>query len=115
MLIAVYFMLTGNSTIVQTRLIGYSYVTQFFPAVIARLMQRSPATAAGAFCGILAGAIVTTVLTFTGTTIGTIAPSLPQAVKDLNVGIIALVANIAALVAVGAATRRSTAAAVGSA
>lgn len=106
MLIAVYFTLTGNSTIVAMLLIGYSYVTQLFPSVVASLMPRNPVTWAGSFAGILTGAVVTSILTFTHTTIGTLLPDLPQVIKDLNVGIIALVANIVVLVLVSAATRR---------
>jgi hypothetical protein len=51
MLVAVYFTLTGNATIVAMLLVGYSFVTQLFPAVIASLMPRNPATPAGAFAG----------------------------------------------------------------
>ena len=50
MLVAVYF--TGNATIVAMLLVGYSFVTQLFPAVIASRMPRNPATSAGAFAGI---------------------------------------------------------------
>jgi solute:Na+ symporter, SSS family len=105
MLVAVYFTLNGNSTIVAMLLLGYSYVTQLFPAVIASLMRRNRATAAGAFAGIVTGVAITTILTFTKTTVGTLFPDLPQAVRDLNVGIIALVANVVVMLVVSAATR----------
>ncbi len=105
MLVAVYFTLTGNATIVSMLLLGYSYVTQLLPAVIAGLMPRKPVTAAGAFAGILAGVVVTTVLTFTHTTMGSLFPGLPEAIRDLNVGIIALAANVVVMVAVSAVTR----------
>ncbi len=105
MLVAVYFTLTGNATIVSMLLLGYSYVTQLLPAVIAGLMARNPATAAGAFAGILAGVVVTTVLTFTHTTMGSLFPALPQAIRDLNVGIVALAANVVVMVAVSVVTR----------
>jgi hypothetical protein len=39
MLVAVYFALTGNATIVAMLLVSYSFVTQLFPAVIASLMR----------------------------------------------------------------------------
>ena len=68
-------------------------------------MPRNPATAAGAFAGILVGAAVAAVLTFTHATIGSLFPALPQAIRDLNVGIIALAANIVALVVVSAVSR----------
>jgi solute:Na+ symporter, SSS family len=108
MLVAVYFTLTGNTTIVTMLLVGYSFVTQLFPAVIVSLMPRNPATSAGAFAGILVGAVVAAVLSFTHVTIGSLFPALPQAIRDLNVGIIALAANIIALVAVSAVSRPRT-------
>jgi solute:Na+ symporter, SSS family len=103
--VAVYFTLTGNTTIVTMLLVGYSFVTQLFPAVIASLMPRNPMTPAGAFAGILVGAVVAAVLSFTHATIGSLFPALPQAIRDLNVGIIALVANLVAMVVVSSVTR----------
>jgi SSS family solute:Na+ symporter len=105
MLVAVYFTLTGNATIVAMLLLGYSYVTQLFPAVIASLMARRHATAAGACAGILTGVAITTILTFTKPTIGSSFPALPEAIRDLNVGIIALVANAVVMVLVSTATQ----------
>ncbi len=106
MLIAVYFTITGSSTIVTMLLVGYSFVTQLFPTVVASLMPRNPVTAAGAFAGILTGVVVATILTFTHATIGSLVPGLPETIRDLNVGIIALVANVVVLIAVSAVTRQ---------
>jgi SSS family solute:Na+ symporter len=105
MLIAVYFTLTGSATIVALLLLGYSYVTQLFPSVIASLMARNHATAAGAFAGILTGVVITTILTFTKTTIGSLFPALPEVIRDLNVGIIALIGNVVVMVVVSTLTR----------
>ncbi|HTC11028.1 MAG TPA: sodium:solute symporter family protein [Acetobacteraceae bacterium] len=105
MLVAVYFTLTGSATIVAMLLLGYSFVTQLFPAVIASLTPRNPATAVGVFAGILVGVAVTAILTFTKTTVGSLFPELPEVVRDLNVGIIALVANVVVMVGVSAVTR----------
>ena len=105
MLVAVYFTLNGSETIVALLLMGYSFVTQLFPAVIASLMRRNPTTAAGVFSGILVGVVVTAILTFTKTTVASLFPGLPEVVRDLNVGIIALVANVVVMVAVSAMTR----------
>ena len=105
MLVAVYFTLTGSATIVALLLLGYSYVTQLFPSVIASLMARNHATAAGVFAGILTGVVITTILTFTKTTMGSLFPGLPEVIRDLNVGIIALVANVVVMVVVSALTR----------
>ncbi len=68
-------------------------------------MPRNPVTTAYAFAGILVGALVAAVLTFTWATIGSLFPALPEAICDLNVGIIALAANVLALVVVSAVTR----------
>ena len=105
MLIAVYFTIRGNATIVTMLLVGYSFVTQLFPAAIASLMPRNRTTPAGAFAGILVGVVVAAILTFTHATIGSLFPGLPEEIRDLNVGIIALVANIVVLVVVSAASR----------
>ena len=105
MLVAVYFTLAGSSTIVTLLLVGYSFVTQLFPALIASLLPRRRATWEGAFAGILVGVAVAAWLTFSNASIGTLAPFLPQGVKDLNVGVVALVLNVVVLVLVSAATR----------
>ena len=106
MLVAVYFTLAGSSTIVTLLLVGYSFVTQMFPTLIASLFPQSRATKEGAFAGILVGVAVAAWLTFTHATLGTLLPFLPQWFKDLNVGIAALVLNVVVLVVVSAATRR---------
>jgi solute:Na+ symporter, SSS family len=105
MLVAVYFALTGNATIVAMLLVGYSFVTQLFPAAIASLMPRNPVTPAGAFAGILTGVVVAAILTFTHATVGSLIPALPGAIQDLNVGIIALAANIVAMTVVSAVSK----------
>ena len=105
MLIAVYFTINGSSTIVTLLLVGYSFVTQLFPTMVASLMKRNPVTAVGAMAGILTGVVVAAVLTFTHATVNSLIPGLPQAIQDLNVGIIALVANVAVLALVSALTQ----------
>jgi SSS family solute:Na+ symporter len=86
-------------------LVGYSFVTQLFPTLVCSLMKRNPVTAVGAMAGIFTGVVVAAVLTFTHATVGSLIPGLPQAIQDINVGIIALVANVVVLVVVSAATR----------
>jgi SSS family solute:Na+ symporter len=107
MLASVYFTITGSSTIVNLLLVGYAFVTQFFPTVIASLMKRNPVTSAGAHAGILAGAIVAAILSFTHATTGSLMPWLPQWLQDFNVGIIALIANVVVLAVVSALTQSS--------
>ncbi|WP_287800083.1 sodium:solute symporter [Acidiphilium sp.] len=105
MAVAVYFTLTGNSTIVTLLLVGYSFVTQMFPALIASLFPRSGVTRQGAMAGIVVGVAVAAWLTFSHASVGKLLPFLPGPLKDFNVGIIALIANIVVLFAVSAVTR----------
>jgi solute:Na+ symporter, SSS family len=51
------------------------------------------------------GAVVAAVFSFTHATIGSLFPALPEAIRDLNVGIIALAANIVAMVVVSAVSK----------
>ena len=104
-LVAVYFTLNGGNTIVTLLLMGYSFVTQLFPALIASLLPRNPVTAPGAAAGIIVGVATVVVLSWTNATIGSLFPFLPDVLKDLNVGIIALALNLVALAVVSAATR----------
>ena len=109
-LVAVYFTLNGGNTIVSLLLMGYSFVTQLLPSLLGSLMRRNPVTTAGAASGIIVGVAAVTVLTLTKATVGSLFPFLPDVLKDLNVGIVALVLNLIALTAVSALTRRSPAA-----
>nr|MBO2470271.1 hypothetical protein [Bacillota bacterium] len=63
-------------------------------------------TKQGAAAGIIAGVATVTLITMTNTTLDTLFPEFPQAVKDLNVGIVALVVNVAVMILVSLATRR---------
>jgi SSS family solute:Na+ symporter len=77
-------------------------------------MARNHVTAAGAFAGIVTGVAITTILTFTKTTIGSVFPGLPEVIRDLNVGIIALIGNVVVMLVVSAVTQsRVVAAAAG--
>ena len=106
-LLAVAFTLRGGSAIVLLLLLGYSFVTQLFPACIVSLGRRPWASPAGAFAGILAGELTVLYVTVSGATVAKLAPAAPQLVKDLNVGIVALAVNVVVLVAVTLATRRA--------
>ncbi len=104
-LVAVYFTLRGGNTIVALLLMGYSFVTQLFPALVASLMPRNPVTTPGAIAGIVVGVAAVAALSLSKATVGSLFPFLPDVLKDFNVGIIALVLNLAALAVVSAATR----------
>jgi solute:Na+ symporter, SSS family len=99
-LVAVYFTLQGGQTIVALLLMGYSFVTQLLPAVLLSLTSERWVTREGAAAGILAGVATVAVVGLTHATIGTMFPGAPAAIKELNVGIVALAVNIVVLVAV---------------
>jgi solute:Na+ symporter, SSS family len=103
--IAVYFTLRGGASIVALLLMGYSFVTQMFPALALSLIGSRWATREGASCGIVAGVATVTVISFTHASIATLFPSLPIGIKELNVGIIALAVNVLVLILVSAAAR----------
>jgi SSS family solute:Na+ symporter len=104
-LVAVAFTLHGGETIVALLLMGYSFVTQLFPAVICSLAPHNRATKQGAFCGILAGVAVVAITTLMHLSIGQMMPFLPDAMKDINIGFLALAVNVVVFVLVSAATQ----------
>jgi SSS family solute:Na+ symporter len=111
-LVSLYFTFEGGNAIVALLLMGYSLVTQLFPALFFSLWKRNFVTKQGAAVGILAGVATVAYITISNSTIGTLFPSLPQTVKDLNVGIVALIVNVVLMTVVSLVTGRG--AAVGS-
>ncbi|MCY8911878.1 sodium:solute symporter [Bacillus atrophaeus] len=112
-LISVYFTFKGGNTIVTLLLMGYSLVTQLFPALLFSLPKHRFVTKQGAFAGIITGVGAVAYITLTETTIGTLLPFLPQMMKDLNVGIIALLLNVTVMMAVSMWTRKTKAGSAG--
>jgi solute:Na+ symporter, SSS family len=106
--IAVYFTLSGGQTIVALLLMGYNFVTQMFPALVLSLARNRWATREGALCGILAGVATVAVTSLTHTSIAMLFPWLPVAVKELNVGVVALAVNFLVLMFVSGAARLVT-------
>lgn len=105
-LVALWFTLRGGATIVALLLMGYAFVTQLFPSLLMSLWAPGPrVSAAAAAAGIITGVGTVAALTLTGATVASLAPALPGAVQDLNVGVIALALNVAVMVAVEAAVR----------
>ena len=105
-LVAVIFTLRGGTTIVALLLMGYSFVTQLFPTLIASLLPHNPVTKEGALAGICVGVATVAITSLTHTSIATLFPALPETLRDLNIGIVALVLNLVALAVVSAVTRR---------
>ena len=106
-LAAVWFTLRGGATIVALLLMGYSFVTQLFPALVMSLRANNPLTTPGAMAGILVGIATVAAISISHATMGSLFPGLPEALRDLNIGIIALVLNIVTAAVVSALTRRA--------
>ena len=102
---AVGFTLHGGETIVALLLMGYSFVTQLFPAVICSLFPHNRATKQGAFCGIVAGVAVVTLTTTLHWSVAQLMPFLPDTLKDVNIGFLALAVNMVVFVVVSAVTQ----------
>ncbi len=105
-LAAVLITLRGGAGIVPLLLMGYSMVTQLFPALLLSLPETPWATTAGALAGIFTGEAVVLYLTFSGATLARLFPAWPGVITDLNVGIVALALNAVAVVTVSSMTRR---------
>jgi SSS family solute:Na+ symporter len=107
MLIAVYFTLGGSETIVSLLLMAYAFVTQLFPVLFASLLPNNQVTRIAAFASIVVGEAAVGWMSVTKSTITDLLPFLPAALKDLNVGIVALSLNVVTLVMVTLITRRT--------
>jgi SSS family solute:Na+ symporter len=70
------------------------------------LAKNNVVTKQGAAAGMIAGVITVAYITITNATIGTMMPALPQVLKDLNSGIIALGVNIIIMLIVSAFTKQ---------
>jgi solute:Na+ symporter, SSS family len=104
--VAVFFTLRGGQTIVALLLMGYSLVTQLFPALILSLARNNIATREGAVAGIIAGVATVAGISLSGANFHAL-PWLPPQVQDLNIGIVALAVNFVVLIVVSFATRHA--------
>ena len=98
--VALFFTFRGGSTLVTLLLMGYSMVTQLFPALLASMIPTARITAAGAMAGIVVGEAAVAVTTLGGVSMTTLFPGWPHGVTDINAGFLALVLNIVAMVLV---------------
>jgi SSS family solute:Na+ symporter len=96
-LAALFLTLHGGQAIVALLLMGYNVVTQLFPALLLSFGPRPRVSGAAALAGIVAGELTVAAITLSGTSLATLAPSLPQAAKDVNIGIVALAVNVVVL------------------
>lgn len=89
------FSIHSNAAIVALLLMGYNFVTQFFPSVFLCLWRRTWVTLPGVICGILVGVLFVAYFALTDHSI----------VAGLNSGFIALAVNFAVTLVVSALTR----------
>jgi SSS family solute:Na+ symporter len=94
-LIAAVMALKGGAAIVSLLLMGYNFVTQLFPGLLLSLGARPRVSTGAVFSGIVAGEATVAYLSLSNTTVAALLPSAPQILKDLNVGIVALLVNLA--------------------
>lgn len=104
-LVSVWFTLKGGKTIVALLLMGYSFVTQLFPSLIMSLKRDNPVPREAAIAGICVGVVAVAVTTLTNASLSTLFPSAPEVVQDLNIGIVALILNVATTLVVTVVVR----------
>lgn len=105
-LVAALLTLHGGEAIVPLLLMGYNLVTQLAPSLLLSLGERPLVTRPGAIAGIVVAEAIVAWFAISGTTLAKALPAWPPAVTDLNIGIVALLANLVVLLAVSAVTRR---------
>ncbi|MFK2827001.1 sodium:solute symporter [Bacillus sp. B190/17] len=104
--IALYFALHGGNTLLTIYLMGYSFITQLFPAFICSLFKNNFVTKQGAIAGMIAGMGTAAYVHITNTTIGGLFPLMPQFIKDINIGVFALAVNFLVMATVSVLTKR---------
>ncbi|NOU72458.1 sodium:solute symporter family protein [Paenibacillus sp. LMG 31458] len=107
-LVAIYLTFKGGSSLFSIAIIAYNFITQLAPAFFASLMKKNFVTKQGAFAGIITGGALVSFMDLGNMNIGRLFPYLPQAMKDLNDGIIALFFNLIILVIVSLMTKKMT-------
>jgi len=108
-LVAVWITLSSGEEIVPLLLLGYNFVTQLFPSLILSLPSRPLATPAGSMAGIVTGVATILWTSLSKITLARLFPQWPSVITDLNVGIVAMIANIVVLVVVSLMTRKRAA------
>jgi len=92
------FSIHSNAAIVVLLLMGYNFVSQFFPTVILSLFARNAISKPGAFAGIIVGVAMVVYFTLTHQSL----------LFGINTGFFALLINFIVVLVVSAATREAT-------
>ena len=107
-LVTLVFTLGNAVDLVLLALLGSAYVMQLLPALLFSLTANSFVPKWGTAAGILVDVAIVTYLTVAEFTLRAVFPFLGS-MGDINVGVVALVANVVVFVAVSSARRTSTA------
>ncbi|MGY4225001.1 SSS family solute:Na+ symporter [Bradyrhizobium sp. USDA 4503] len=106
--IAVYLTVNGGDSIVSLLIMGYSIVTQLFPALAASLLANNPIHRSAAAAGIVAGVITVAIVVTFKINLAVLIPWAPPEVQDINAGFIALGVNLAVTFSLSVLVRRRT-------
>ncbi len=104
-LAAIGFEWASGAGIVVLLLLGYGFVTQLLPALLASLLPRNPVPAPAVWMGSGSGVGMVALLYFGGPGVHAALESLPLPWRDLNYGILALALNTLVLLLVTAIMR----------
>lgn len=104
---SLYFVITGGDALYMLLLMSYNLIMQLVPSFLCSLLPKNPVSKYGAGLGIAAGVATVAYMTIAKTGLATWFPLLPQAVKDLNAGLVALAVNIIVMAAVSLLSRQS--------
>lgn len=105
MLAAVAWTLAGGASIVSLLLMGFGFVTQLAPALLAVLARDRRVNRYGAFAGILVGVTFVAGSVVSGLTMRRLLPAAPEWVHDVNPGIVGLALNVLTTFIVSLLTR----------
>ncbi|WP_066073529.1 sodium:solute symporter family protein [Neobacillus soli] len=108
-LVTLFFTFNGGDSILTLYLMSYSFMVQLFPALFFSLWKKNPVTVQGAFVGMIVGSLIVIYSTIKEMSLATLFPSLPNVIKDLDLGLAVLIINIAVTLGVSVITRKSVA------
>lgn len=95
--VSLIFVFSRDQTLVTLLLFAYAIVTQLFPSIMLSLCCPQRANAVAALAGIVVGVGTVVWTTFTRVSLSSLLPSMPSAVTDMNIGVLALLANVLVL------------------
>jgi SSS family solute:Na+ symporter len=104
--VALLFTFRGGSTLVTLLLMGYSMVTQLFPALLASLLPTARISATGAIAGIVVGEAAVAATTLGGVSLATLFPGWSPRITDINAGFLAVILNVVTMVLVSRLSSR---------